>query len=432
MARFLWTQKEDIGPSARVGHCLTYDEAHGRTLLFGGDALLGAQLGDSWIWDGEFWTQVADTGPSPRRNHAMAFDMPRSTILLFGGLGGNGRLRDSWSWNGQDWTQVEDTGPSARNGHAMAFDRSRGKLILYGGDDGQALQDTWEWDGNGWTQVADTGPPPRRNAAFAFDLVRQKIVLFGGDAGDGTALADTWTWDGQAWTQVADMGPPACLRAAMVSTDAQLVLFGGLDSANSSPPPNLFDDSWTFDGALWTQRQDMGPAGRWGHAMAFDASRRTIVMFGGHSSATLGLAGDLLGDTWEHVETEQAAGGDGGPGGGDPGGGGGGAPMLTQVTLSPDAVPAGNSVFAEVFLSATAQEPVPIQLVGVPLSAFQAANGDLNLVPNGQFIQLGSFDIPPGVSNANTAFAAPNVGEPIMVVAVSGQGSAAVAQLTIM
>src|SRR5262245_50198919 len=87
MARFLWTQKEDIGPSARVGHCLTYDDVRGTTLLFGGDALMGSKLGDSWTWDGEFWTQVADTGPSPRRDHAMAFDMPRGTILLFGGTG---------------------------------------------------------------------------------------------------------------------------------------------------------------------------------------------------------------------------------------------------------------------------------------------------------------------------------------------------------
>ena len=36
MSRFLWTQKEDIGPSARFGHAMTYDSVRSRTTLFGG------------------------------------------------------------------------------------------------------------------------------------------------------------------------------------------------------------------------------------------------------------------------------------------------------------------------------------------------------------------------------------------------------------
>ena len=423
MARFLWTQKEDIGPSKRVGHCLTYDEARGRTLLFGGDPLTGPLLGDSWGWDGEFWTQAADTGPSPRRDHAMAFDAPRGAVLLFGGFDGTSSLRDSWSWNGENWTQVEDTGPSARRGHAMAFDQARGRVVLFGGDDGQALQDTWEWDGTGWTQVEDTGPSPRRNAAMAYDLVHQKTVLFGGDKGDGTALADTWAWDGQAWTQIADIGPPACLRAAMVSTDAQLVLFGGLDGTNAQPPPKLFDDSWTFDGALWTQRQDIGPAGRWGHGMAFDVTRRTIVMFGGHSSATFSQVADLLGDTWEHAETEQS-----GTGGG--GGGAGGDAMIAELMLTPNSVMVGELVNADVSLTAPSQVDVPVQIWGVRQSVYQAANGDPSLVPPEEFFQLGDFQIPAGMPSGNTSFAAPDVGESIVVIA-AGQAGYAQADLTI-
>ena len=31
MSRFLWTQKEDIGPSARFGHAMTYDSVRSRT-----------------------------------------------------------------------------------------------------------------------------------------------------------------------------------------------------------------------------------------------------------------------------------------------------------------------------------------------------------------------------------------------------------------
>jgi hypothetical protein len=91
MPRFLWTQKEDIGPSARFGHAMTYDSVRSRTVLFGGSSLIGGQVGsvnDTWEWDGEFWTQMADIGPAARQDHAMCFDGVRQTALLFGGLSG--------------------------------------------------------------------------------------------------------------------------------------------------------------------------------------------------------------------------------------------------------------------------------------------------------------------------------------------------------
>ena len=37
MPPFFWTQKQDIGPSSRTSHGLTYDAARKRVLLFGGD-----------------------------------------------------------------------------------------------------------------------------------------------------------------------------------------------------------------------------------------------------------------------------------------------------------------------------------------------------------------------------------------------------------
>jgi hypothetical protein len=35
-ARMLWSQRQDIGPSPRVGHAITYDSIRERTTLFGG------------------------------------------------------------------------------------------------------------------------------------------------------------------------------------------------------------------------------------------------------------------------------------------------------------------------------------------------------------------------------------------------------------
>jgi len=83
MSRFLWTQKEDIGPSARFGHAMAYDSMRSRTTLFGGSLLIGGQsVNDTWEWNSEFWTQMADSGPAARQDHALCFD-PSAHGMVF-------------------------------------------------------------------------------------------------------------------------------------------------------------------------------------------------------------------------------------------------------------------------------------------------------------------------------------------------------------
>jgi hypothetical protein len=189
----------------------------------------------------------------------------------------------------------------------MVFDSARERAVLFGGETATGLaNDTWEWDGDAWTQQEDTGPSPRQFHAMGFDLVHKRVVLFGGDPGNGNALGDTWSWDGSTWTQISDFGASPCMYAAMVSTDVQIAMFGGLNSFNTSPP-TIFHESWVFDGKHWTHRQDIGPGPRWAHAMAFDTDRRNIVLFGG--LPVFDAQGDarlVLGDTWEHAETDVA------------------------------------------------------------------------------------------------------------------------------
>ena len=236
MARYLWTQKkEDIGPSARFGHAMAYNFVRSRTVLFGGTLFagdLGGDINDTWEWNGEFWTQIADIGPANRRDHALCFDSVRQTALLFGGLSEQGNpLGDTWSWNGEDWTQLDDSGPSARKGHSMVFDFARGRAVLFGGDSATGVvNDTWEWDGQAWTQQEDTGPSPRWHHALGFDLVRNRVVLFGGDIGQlgSPYFGDTWSWDGSTWTEIAIFGATPCSSAAMVATDVQIAMFGGI------------------------------------------------------------------------------------------------------------------------------------------------------------------------------------------------------------
>jgi hypothetical protein len=196
-----WLQVASTGPPARYGHAMAYDSAHGKTVLFGGNAGTAGNptyLGDTWTWDGASWTQVASTGPPARYNAAMAYDSARGKTVLFGGNAGPASapvyLGDTWGWDGTSWMQIAPAGPAPRALHAMAYDSARGETVLFGGDSlGGVLGDTWMWEGTGsWTQVASTGPPGRYGHAMVYDSARGRTVLFGGTAVDN--FSDTWEY----------------------------------------------------------------------------------------------------------------------------------------------------------------------------------------------------------------------------------------------
>lgn len=89
------------------------------------------------------------------------------------------------------------------------------------------------------------------------------------------------------WTQKQHIGPPPRYDHAMAFDAArkQVVLFGGLGGA----APTALGDTWGWDGHLWTQLADFGPSPRGGHAMAFDTARNVAVLHGGGG----------LQETWE-------------------------------------------------------------------------------------------------------------------------------------
>jgi hypothetical protein len=380
MSRFLWTQKEDIGPSARFGHAMSYDSVRSRTVLFGGNSLIGgevASVNDTWEWDGEFWTQMADIGPAARQDHALCFDGVRQTTLLFGGLAGqNTPLGDTWSWDGENWTQLDDSGPPARSGHAMVFDSARGHAVLFGGQSAAGvLNDTWGWDGLTWTQQQDTGPSPRWHHALTFDLVHNLVVLFGGDPGTLVPLGDTWSWDGSTWTQITTFGADACFNAAIVSTDVQIALFGGMGSSNA-----VFRETWTFDGKHWTHRQDIGPLPRFSHGMSFDTARRSIVLFGGRD-----VTGSPFGDTWEHTETDPPP---------PPNGGGGGVNVLS-ITVPFMSVASGDPVVASITLTAPALAGTQVELSWAPQGNTTHTVLTVSVIPQGEIAPSITFTAPP-------------------------------------
>jgi hypothetical protein len=297
MARLLWSQREDVGPSPRAASALAYDQGKKHVLLYGGSVGTG-ELHDTWRWDGSTWMQLEDIGPNT--NVVLAYDADRSRHVAHAVVGGP----QTWEWDGTAWTQVADTGPAAVIAPSLrtAYVARRRRVTAVNAPNQGSVQ-TWEWDGSAWSQVADTGPTLYAGFDLAFDSAAAQLVLYGGIM-SGEAVTETWTWDGTTWTRRADIGPARIYhRMAFDEDRKRVVLYGGGipqgpkgGLADAFPAADPQGTTWEWDGARWTQVQDMGPPARQLHGQVYASAWKRTVAFGGSS-----LNGNL-GDTWEFGE----------------------------------------------------------------------------------------------------------------------------------
>jgi hypothetical protein len=313
-----WTLITEVGPPCRAYHSMTYDPDRGKVVLFGGAAPcvnwpFVADQRDTWEWDGVEWVEVSQSGPFKRRFTSMAYDSDRQRTLLFGGwpasylpdepgsIMQDAPLGDLWEWDGSAWHERVTTMPLGRYAHEMAYDSNRDVTVMFGGRVSifGFESETWEFDGSGWVRktnggtLSPTNPEKRGHHAMAYDSARQVTWMFGGArVNSGAPLDETWEWDGDGW-QIQDppAKPPALYSHAMAYDAARerVVMFGGLNFGGA-----IQDDTWEFDGSTWTQVANSGPAPRYEHSLVYDAQREKIVLFGGWASGPI-----TLGDTWE-------------------------------------------------------------------------------------------------------------------------------------
>jgi hypothetical protein len=175
--------------------------------------------------------------------------------------------------------------PTARLGQALAPFGHAGLAILYGGSwDANFAAGTWLWNGSDWTLLNPAhNPGLLAGHAMAYDDATGKIVLFGGTNGTTFAFSNqTWTFDGNNWQQMQPKVSPPARYGHALAYDAitkQIVLFGGYGNNGD------LNDTWTWDGSNWTEVvSPVSPLARSGHAMAFDAKHGEIVLFGGSHS----------------------------------------------------------------------------------------------------------------------------------------------------
>ena len=280
LTAYVWQEQTGLAATPGAGSGLmAYDPLRQVCILIQGS--------DTWLWDGHAWTHPVLTGSQPQNPAGMVFDTRRNVAVLFcttdSQLPGN-----TWEWNGSSWRLVSTNGLTSRTSFGMAYDSKRGRTVAFGGNyglDGPEPAWTWEWDGVSWSVVATNGLPRRDFPTAAFDERHGVTILFGGRADqtiDYPLLQDTWAWDGSVWTQVGTTGPARESHAMIYdSVRGRILLFAGDNGANNPPGTTGLGDTWEWDGSQWSLSIGTGIPLRYDAGMAYDIANRVAVVFGG-------------------------------------------------------------------------------------------------------------------------------------------------------
>jgi hypothetical protein len=255
-------------------------------LVVGGETArprTGKSLADAWIFKMGQWTPANNSIP-PFLADAAGYDARLGRAIVLSEEYSNREVVSPSATFIYDpridrWDQKAVTGRPSVAAARAAYDSKAHRLIVVT-DRGE----TWSYDleTDRWTNRCPRVTPPGRDyAALAYDEGSDRTILFGGDVfGD-----DTWAYDYAAntWTEMRPAKSPASrLYHAMVydpKTD-RMILFGG--ALNGSERP--LADTWTydFDSNTWQElTPERAPTARGWHAMAYDATSGTIVLFGG-------------------------------------------------------------------------------------------------------------------------------------------------------
>ena len=278
-------------PKGRFLQATAWDEKRGVIVMFGGEtpnpsSALPPCNQDMWEWSPTTgnWTNRTGPGVTPgaRAGAALVYDSAEEVFVLFGGRTTSGvNYEDTWEWNPSSgaWTDRTSAGPhpSARTQHGMVYEKSSGKILLFGGgtsstatNDGTSvstsLKDTWEYApvAHSWADRSPaSGPDARHDFGLVWDSSRNRAILVGGMQVDPAVAThvykqDTWEWDptgAGTWTDRTASGtnpsPRHAHAMAYDGTRKRVVLFGGSDD-NTAGKNDLWD--WDPNSSEWSQR----------------------------------------------------------------------------------------------------------------------------------------------------------------------------------
>ena len=279
-----WTKVASAAdPDRRAAEALAYDASRQTTVMFGGTLAFGNPTGETWLYLSHAWTAPpTPPSPAPRALFSFVTNPDDKLIWLYGGQNDSSLSAEFWKYQNGQWDRLPlDNGPTACGTSDGVYDSDRKKLVVVCAD-----SVVYEWDGAAWKSFSGLKPTPqsRNFSAAVYDQSLKKTVLFGG-FGTVNYIDDTWTWDGAKWTQIKKHLPPIREGTSMWfdPTLKKTVIFGGVGRQSSQDNVVRFNDMWSFDGSGWTEIKNVAtlPGERYAAQTAVDPRSGKVLLFGG-------------------------------------------------------------------------------------------------------------------------------------------------------
>jgi len=297
-------------PAPRNSASVVYHPELRGVLVYGGatHSRSSSQLRDSvvWLWNGVRWKPYT-TAPSIRMNAILTYHAAQRKLILVGGAFNYSReqrrrYNDTWEFDGTQWKQTSNPSLPGHLFHtAGAYHPQAGAVTLFGGYDvsaDQLSQQTWTYQQGSWTlQPNEPGPPPRNLHCLFTDPKHGGVVVAGGDNMTPEGLRDMWLLQGDRWQQLAGDMPFKLMgqySATAIGESGDYFFF------NSSSHDQV-SEVWLWRGAsqTWEKISAPAPAPRNGAAIAYDAGRHCIMVFGGE------MGWESTNEVWEFSLTTQ-------------------------------------------------------------------------------------------------------------------------------
>ena len=159
-------------------------------------------------------------------------------------------------------------------------------------------------------------PPGLHEDAAAYDASRNRVILFSGTYVDSTApggyanTGKTWEWDGESWwlarPDSAGPGPRTVAALAYDADRKRMLMFGGAQGAFDARPEQL-NDVWSYDATGWTRLND-GPVAFNARLIYSDADKAMLLVanagtFPEHEDPLRVSIWRLQRDVWQFVDS---------------------------------------------------------------------------------------------------------------------------------
>jgi N-acetylneuraminic acid mutarotase len=195
-----------------------------KVLMFGGQAMYGGPLGDTWIFnftDRQWYRKDPIAPPAARGGSGAAAILDDDKVLLFGGTANS--YSETWIYDlSEDSWRLQHLGhqPPTRSNMAISTPLKTDKIIIFGGSFSSEFSDTWMYYPSGYSVSGDYTSAP-------FDT-----------GGESNYYSLNWT---------ASVPPGTGMRFQLRAADTA----GNLSSANFSGPSGSAGSYYTENSTIY-------------------------------------------------------------------------------------------------------------------------------------------------------------------------------------